>query len=160
MKSTLLALALALTTLTTLLTAHPSSQNKTTTTTTTTTTPLHPRNPNPKPNPNPNPNPKPKPKTKPSCISVTLASGKTWDRLCNPAHTCLKITSRDEAPVRFRMPPSTVCTLYRGGAGDMDTLNAWCHGTPRDFEGGDADLDPLPVWWTGNARGWACYERG
>lgn len=96
---------------------------------------------------------------RPSCIKVTLADGTVWDRLCNPAHTCISINTPGEAPVRFEMPKTTVCTLFRGGKGDPVKWTTPCFGTPRDFEGGDRDLDPLPVWHSKNAKGWACYDR-
>ncbi|KAE9990177.1 hypothetical protein Vi05172_g12590 [Venturia inaequalis] len=94
-------------------------------------------------------------KDKDACIKVTMGDGTVWDRFCKPAHECVKITKPEEAPLGFNMPASTVCTLFRGGPGK----NAWCNGTPRDFEGSDRDLWPLPVWNVQNSKGWACYDR-
>lgn len=96
---------------------------------------------------------------KEACVKVTLADGTVWDRFCQPAHACMKITKPSEAPVAFEFPASTVCTMFRGGAGNMDTLDAWCHGTPRDFEGSDKDMNPMTKWLTQNSKGWACYDR-
>ncbi|TLD35375.1 hypothetical protein E2P81_ATG11494 [Venturia nashicola] len=93
------------------------------------------------------------------CIKVTLADGSIWDRFCKPAHDCMTVKKPEEAPVAFEMPASTVCTLFRGGDGAINTSGARCKGTPRDFEGSDRDLRPLPIWYTQHTTGWACYDR-